>query len=73
MRTILQHAWSAMEHDIGYKASVQLPPEYLRQFSRLAGMLELADDEFSRIRTMMSRYSREVQNLVASGRLDKVP
>lgn len=73
MRTILQHAWSAMEHDIGYKASVQLPPEFLRQFSRLAGMLELADDEFSRIRTMMSRYSREVQNLVASGRLDKVP
>ena len=73
MRTILQHAWSAMEHDIGYKTSVQLPPEYLRQFSRLAGMLELADDEFSRIRTMMSRYSREVQSLVASGRLDKVP
>ena len=73
MRTILQHAWSAMEHDIGYKASVQLPPEFLRQFSRLAGMLELADDEFSRIRTMMSRYSREVQNLVSSGRLDRVP
>ena len=73
MRTVLQHAWSAMEHDIGYKGAVQLPPEYQRQFSRLAGMLELADDEFSRIRTMMSRYSREVQNLVASGRLDKVP
>ena len=73
MRTILQHAWSAMEHDIGYKASVQLPPEYLRQFSRLAGMLELADDEFSRIRMMMSRYSREIQSLVASGRLEKVP
>lgn len=73
MRTILQHAWSAMEHDIGYKSSVQLPPEFLRQFSRLAGMLELADDEFSRLRTTMSRYTRDVQSLVASGRLDKVP
>ena len=73
MRTILQHAWSAMEHDIGYKASVELPAEYLRQFSRLAGMLELADDEFSRIRTTMSKYSREIQNLVESGRLEEVP
>lgn len=73
MRTVLQHAWSAMEHDIGYKTTVQMPPEYLRQFSRLAGMLELADDEFSRLRTSMIRYTREVQNLVASGRLDKVP
>lgn len=73
MRTVLQHAWSAMEHDIGYKGAVTMPAEYRRQFSRLAGMLELADDEFSRIRTMMSRYSREIQNLVASGQLDKVP
>lgn len=73
MRTILQHAWSAMEHDIGYKGSVKLPPEYQRQFSRLAGMLELADDEFSRLRIMMSRYGRTMQSLVTSGRLDKVP
>ena len=73
MRTILQHAWSAMEHDIGYKASVELPDEYLRQFSRLAGMLELADDEFSRIRTTMTNYSREIQALVESGRLEEVP
>ena len=73
IRTVLQHAWSAMEHDIGYKGSVKLPPEFQRQFSRLAGMLELADDEFSRLRTTMSRYTRDLQNLVESGRLDKVP
>lgn len=73
MRTVLQHAWSAMEHDIGYKGSVKLPPEFQRQFSRLAGVLELADDEFSRLRTAMSKYTRELKSLVASGRLDKVP
>lgn len=73
MRTVLQHAWSAIEHDIGYKGSVKLPVEFRRQFSRLAGMLELADDEFSRLRTTMSRYSREIQSLVASGCLEKVP
>lgn len=73
MRTCLQHVWSAIEHDIGYKGAVKLPPEYRRQFSRLAGMLELADDEFSRLRTTMSEYRRQVQALVKSGKLDEVP
>jgi hypothetical protein len=73
MRTALQHVWSAIEHDIGYKGSVRLPAEYKRQFSRLAGMLELADDEFSRLRTTMANYRRQVQALVKSGRLDEVP
>ena len=73
MRTALQHVWSAIEHDIGYKGAVKLPPEYRRQFSRLAGMLELADDEFSRLRTTMNDYRRQVQALVKSGQLDEVP
>ena len=72
MRTALQHVWSAIEHDIGYKGTVKLPPEYRRQFSRLAGMLELADDEFSRLRTTMTDYRRHVQALVKSGQLDDV-
>ena len=73
MRTALQHVWSAIEHDIGYKGAVKLPPEFRRQFSRLAGMLELADDEFSRLRTSMTEYRRQVQSLVKTGRLDEVP
>ena len=73
MRTALQHAWSAIEHDIGYKGAVKLPPEYRRQFSRLAGMLELADDEFSRLRTTMTEYRRQVEALVKSGQLSDVP
>ena len=73
MRTALQHAWSAIEHDIGYKGAVKLPPEFRRQFSRLAGMLELADDEFSRLRTTMTEYRRQVETLVKSGQLSDVP
>lgn len=73
MRTTLQHVWSAIEHDIGYKGTVRLPPEYRRQFSRLAGMLELADDEFSRLRTTMNKFRRHIHALVESGRLDEVP
>jgi len=72
MRTALQHVWSTIEHDIGYKGEVKLPNEYRRQFSRLAGMLELADDEFSRLRTTVTDYRRQIQSLVKNGRLDDV-
>lgn len=73
MRTALQHVWSTIEHDIGYKGEIKLPNEYKRQFSRLAGMLELVDDEFSRLRTTITDYRRQIQSLVKSGQLDDVP
>lgn len=49
-RSILQHAWAEIEHDLGYKAGSDLPGPVRRRFSRLAGLLELADDEFARLR-----------------------
>ena len=72
MRTALQHVWSTIEHDTGYKGDVKIPSEIKRQFSRLAGMLELVDDEFSRLRIVLTDYRRQVQSLVKSGRLDDV-
>lgn len=72
MRTVLQHAWANMNHDTGYKSGVEIPRVYLRNLSRLAGMLELVDDEFSRIRRELSDYRRRVQKLVASGDLGEV-
>lgn len=72
MRTALQHVWSAIQHDIGYKSEIETPIEYHRSLSRLAGLLELADNEFSRIRTAITDYRRRAQKLVMSGKFDKV-
>ena len=72
MRTVLQHAWANMNHDTGYKSGVEIPREYVRTMNRLAGMLELIDDEFSRIRSELANYRRRVQNLVESGNLSDI-
>ncbi|MET3961826.1 putative GTP pyrophosphokinase [Marmoricola sp. OAE513] len=52
IRTVLQHAWAEFEHDIRYKGTI--PQEYVpdldRRFTLAAGLLELADREFSEIR-----------------------
>ena len=72
LRTTLQHAWAAINHDIGYKTGVEIPREYMRRMNRLAGILEMVDDEFSRIRAEITDYRRRVQQLVRKGQLDDV-
>ena len=73
MRTALQHVWATMYHDTGYKSGIEVPKEHLRNMNRLAGMLELADEQFSRIRKEINDYRRNVQSLVADGNFDEVP
>ncbi len=52
LRTVLQHAWAEFEHDIRYKGTVPpgQVPDLDRRFTLAAGLLELADREFSTIR-----------------------
>ena len=52
VRTILQHAWAEFEHDARYKGSVpdEDVPDLDRRFTLAAGLLELADREFTAIR-----------------------
>ena len=73
IRTILQHAWSAINHDIGYKSDFGVPREIKRRFARLAGLLELADDEFVRTRNSMSEYTEDVRKRIITNEADDVP
>ena len=61
IRTILQHAWAEIEHDLGYKSEIGIPNPIRRQFSRLSGLLELADEQFDNIKTKLESYGREVK------------
>jgi len=58
IRSILQHAWPEIEHDLGYKSKVAIPKAVQRRFSRLASLLELADEEFAAIRKELSSYEK---------------
>lgn len=60
IRSILQHTWAEIEHDMGYKSKHAIPKEIRRRFSRLAGLLELADLEFAKIRESVQQYENQV-------------
>ena len=73
MRTALQHVWASMNHDIGYKSDIEIPLRHLRNLNRIAGMLELADEQFCRIRREITDYRHHIQALVADGNFKDVP
>ena len=72
IRTILQHAWAAIHHDIGYKSDFGVPRDIKRQFARLAGLLELADDEFVRARDNMVGYTEDIRQKIITDEADDI-
>ncbi|MGO9242184.1 MAG: GTP pyrophosphokinase family protein [Bryobacteraceae bacterium] len=72
VRTILQHAWAEIEHDIQYKSSSVIPVEIRRRFMALAGLFEIADREFQAIQDADTRLTTEARSNVEAGELGKV-
>ncbi len=63
-RTILQHAWAEMEHDIRYKpagARPELP--LVQRFTAMAGLITIADREFEQIFEAAEMQKQEILEL----------
>ncbi len=73
VRTVLEHAWAEIEHDLGYKAQDVIPSASRRRLSRLAGLLELADQEFIAIRSELDAYARSLPGRIALEGGEAVP
>ena len=72
IRSTLQHTWAAISHDLGYKSEYGVPKRITREMSRVAGLLEIADDQFINIRDDLTKYSEEVKLMLEQGELGSV-
>ena len=50
IRTVLEHGWAEVEHELVYKARTRTPDDIRRRFAASAASLELIESEFSRLR-----------------------
>ena len=72
IRTALQHVWATVCHDLGYKSDIDIPKEYMRRLSCMAGLLEMADREFLSFRTEIESYRRKVLDLIRDKKFDDI-
>ena len=69
VRTVLQHAWAEIEHDIRYKSPSLLPDSVSRRFGSLAGLIEIADREFQAIEDEDRAIREDARRNLREGRL----
>ena len=56
VRTLAQHVWAALYHEMGYKNEFALPPRWKREFARMAAQLESCDHGFQRVKDAIRTY-----------------
>ncbi|MEH2252541.1 GTP pyrophosphokinase [Nostoc sp.] len=72
IRSILQHTWAEIEHDLGYKSKNSSPQAIQRRLYRLAALLEVADEEFKHLRNAIDDYKVQVEDSINKNNLNNV-
>lgn len=65
IRTIIQDAWSILDHKIKYKKSI--PQSLKRRINRLSALFEIADDEFLLIYDEITAEEKRISNRLKKG------
>lgn len=60
VRTILEHAWSDIQHKLQYKDELHVPLPLQRKLSRLMALIEDADESFDAIRREKIEYLEKI-------------
>ena len=67
IRTVLQHSWAAISHALQYKNENEVPKILQRKLFRLAGLFELADEEFLSLRNKTELEKQSSIDAIAKG------
>lgn len=69
IRTVIQDAWSILDHKIKYKKSI--PQNLKRRINRLSALFEIAEDEFSNVKTEIEAEEHKINvRLKKGGRVE---
>ncbi|HEV7660231.1 MAG TPA: hypothetical protein VGO55_10330 [Allosphingosinicella sp.] len=70
IRTVIQHAWSAVSHALQYKQETSIPSALQRRLYRIASLFELADEEFVAIREQRAALGKAAADVLSTGHGD---
>ena len=70
IRTVLQHAWAAIDHKLRYKTTADVPRQIRRRLFRVSALLELADSEFAALQEQTDLLRADYGREVDEGNLD---
>lgn len=62
LRTVLQHSWAAISHELEYKNKNDVPDILKRKLYRLAGLFELADEQFGEVKSEQIELTNAIKN-----------
>jgi ppGpp synthetase/RelA/SpoT-type nucleotidyltranferase len=72
IRTSLQDTWATVSHALQYKHDADVPYNLKRKLFRLAGLFELADEQFQNIKNDSLQHSNEVKKQIEEGKMNEV-